>query len=192
MLTICVYCASSTQINPLYFEATERLGKILAEAGHAVVFGGGSTGLMGKLADSMLAENAKITGVIPQFMIDEDWHHNELTELIVTQTMHERKEKMASMADAAIALPGGCGTLEELMEVITWKQLGIFTKPIIIVNMGGYYNPLIEMLHRAVDEKFMRDIHKNMWEVVETPEEVLSAIANSADWGENARNFAAI
>jgi uncharacterized protein (TIGR00730 family) len=192
MLTICVYCASSTQINPLYFEATERLGKILAEAGHAVVFGGGSTGLMGKLADSMLAENAKITGVIPQFMIDEDWHHNELTELIVTQTMHERKEKMASMADAAIALPGGCGTLEELLEVITWKQLGIFTKPIIIVNMGGYYNPLIEMLHRAVDEKFMRDIHKNMWEVVDTPEDVLSAIANSANWDENARNLAAI
>jgi len=192
MLTICVYCASSTQINPLYFEATERLGKILAEAGHAVVFGGGSTGLMGKLADSMLASNAKITGVIPQFMIDEDWHHNELTELIVTQTMHERKEKMASMADAAIALPGGCGTLEELLEVITWKQLGIFTKPIIIVNMGGYYNPLIEMLHRAVDEKFMRDIHKNMWEVVDTPEDVLSAIANSANWDENARNLAAI
>lgn len=192
MLTICVYCASSTQINPLYFEATERLGKILAEAGHAVVFGGGSTGLMGKLADSMLAANAKITGVIPQFMIDEDWHHNELTELIVTQTMHERKEKMASMADAAIALPGGCGTLEELLEVITWKQLGIFTKPIIIVNMGGYYDPLIEMLHRAVDEKFMRDIHKNMWEVVETPEDVLSAIANSANWDENARNLAAI
>lgn len=192
MLTICVYCASSTQINPLYFEATERLGKILAEAGHAVVFGGGSTGLMGKLADSMLAENAKITGVIPQFMIDEEWHHNELTELIVTQTMHERKEKMASMADAAIALPGGCGTLEELLEVITWKQLGIFTKPIIIVNMNGYYDPLIEMLHRAVDEKFMRDIHKNMWEVVETPEDVLSAIANSASWDENARNLAAI
>jgi len=192
MLTICVYCASSTQINPLYFEATERLGKILAEAGHAVVFGGGSTGLMGKLADSMLAENAKITGVIPQFMIDEDWHHNELTELIVTQTMHERKEKMASMADAAIALPGGCGTLEELLEVITWKQLGIFTKPIIIVNMGGYYDPLIEMLHRAVDEKFMRDIHKNMWEVVETPEDVLNAISNSANWDENARNLAAI
>lgn len=192
MLTICVYCASSTQINPLYFEATERLGKILAKAGHAVVFGGGSTGLMGQLADSILATSGKITGVIPQFMIDEDWHHTNLTELIVTQTMHERKEKMASVADAAIALPGGCGTLEELLEVITWKQLGIFTKPIIIVNMGGYYDALIEMLHRAVEEKFMRNIHKNMWEVVKTPEEVLNAIANAANWDENARSLAAI
>lgn len=192
MQTICVYCASSTQINPRYFEATNRLGKILTKAGLSVVFGGGSTGLMGKLADSMLEAGGKITGVIPQFMCDEDWHHNELTELIVVETMHERKEKMARMADAVIALPGGCGTFEELMEVITWKQLGIFTKPIVILNMDGYYNPLIDMLHRAVEEKFMRDIHKNMWEVVETPEEVLAAIANSANWDENARSLAAI
>jgi uncharacterized protein (TIGR00730 family) len=192
MQTICVYCASSTQINPRYFEATARLGRILTAAGLSVVFGGGSTGLMGKLADSMLEAGGKITGVIPQFMCDEDWHHSELTELIVVETMHERKEKMARMADAVIALPGGCGTFEELMEVITWKQLGIFTKPIVILNMDGYYNPLIEMLHRAVEEKFMRDIHKNMWEVVETPEEVLAAIANSANWDENARSLAAI
>jgi len=192
MQTICVYCASSTQINPRYFEATARLGRILTAAGLSVVFGGGSTGLMGKLADSMLEAGGKITGVIPQFMCDEDWHHSELKELIVVETMHERKEKMARMADAVIALPGGCGTFEELMEVITWKQLGIFTKPIVILNMDGYYNPLIEMLHRAVEEKFMRDIHKNMWEVVETPEEVLAAIANSANWDENARSLAAI
>ena len=192
MLTICVYCASSTQINPRFFEATSRLGQILATAGHSVVFGGGATGLMGQLADSMLAANGKITGVIPQFMCDEDWHHNELSELIVTNTMHERKEKMANMADAAIALPGGCGTMEELLEVITWKQLGIFTKPIIIVNMDGYYDALIEMLHHAVNEKFMRDIHKNIWEVVQSPEEVLLAIENSSTWSASARSLAAI
>lgn len=192
MQTICVYCAASTKINPRFFEATDRLGNILAKAGLSVVFGGGATGLMGQLADSMLAAGGKITGVIPQFMCDEDWHHNELTELIVVKTMHERKETMAHMADAVIALPGGCGTLEELMEVITWKQLGIFTKPIVILNMDGYYNSLIDMLHHAVEEKFMRDVHKNMWEVVETPEEVLAAIENSADWSSNARSFAAI
>lgn len=191
MQTICVYCAASTQISPRFFDAADRLGKILASAGHSVVFGGGATGLMGKLADSMLASNGKITGVIPQFMCDENWHHNELTELIVVDTMHERKEKMARMADAVIALPGGCGTLEELMEVITWKQLGIFTKPIVILNTDGYYNPLIDMLHRAVEEKFMRDVHKNMWEVVDTPEEILGAIKNSASWDENARSIAA-
>jgi TIGR00730 family protein len=190
MSTICVYCASSTQINPRFFEATSRLGQILANAGHSVVFGGGATGLMGQLADSMLAANGRITGIIPQFMCDEDWHHNELSELIVTNTMHERKEKMANMADAAIALPGGCGTMEELLEVITWKQLGIFTKPIIIVNMDGYYDALIEMLHHAVDEKFMRDIHKNIWEVVQSPEEVLLAIENSSTWSASARNLA--
>jgi len=192
MQTICVYCASSTQINPRYFEATARLGKILADAGLSVVFGGGATGLMGQLANSMLEANGTITGIIPQFMCDQQWHHNELTELIVVETMHERKEKMAQMADAVIALPGGCGTFEELMEVITWKQLGIFSKPIIILNMNGYYNSLINMLHQAVDEKFMREIHKDMWKVVETPEEVLSAIENSSSWDSNARKFAAI
>ena len=192
MQTICVYCASSTQINPLFFDAANRLGKILAGAGISVVFGGGATGLMGQLADSMLAANGKISGIIPQFMCDENWHHSELSELIVVATMHERKEKMARMADAVIALPGGCGTLEELLEVITWKQLGIFTKPIVIVNTDGYYNALIDMLHRAIDEKFMRDIHRNMWEVVETPEEVLAAIENSTSWDSTARNLAAI
>jgi uncharacterized protein (TIGR00730 family) len=192
MQTICVYCASSTQISSRFFDAASRLGKILAKAGISVVFGGGATGLMGQLADSVLAANGKISGIIPQFMCDENWHHSELSELIVVATMHERKEKMARMADAVIALPGGCGTLEELLEVITWKQLGIFTKPIVIVNTDGYYNALIDMLHRAIDEKFMRDIHKNMWEVVETPEEVLDAIKKSVSWDENARSLAAI
>ena len=192
MQTICVYCASSTQINPRFFDAASRLGNILAKAGISVVFGGGATGLMGQLADSILAANGKITGIIPQFMCDENWHHSELSELIVVATMHERKEKMARMADAVIALPGGCGTLEELLEAITWKQLGIVSKPIVIVNMDGYYDAMIEMLQRAVDEKFMRDVHKNMWEVVETPEEVLSAIENSANWDSSARSFAAI
>ena len=190
--TVCVYCASSTQIKPEYFESTDRLGKIFAKAGISVVFGGGSNGLMGKLADSMLESSGKIIGIIPQFMCDENWHHKELTELIVVETMHERKEKMAKMADAVVALPGGCGTLEELLEVITWKQLGIFTKPIVILNLGGYYDALIDMLHRAIDENFMRNIHKNMWEVVNTPEEVLHAIQNSTSWDSNTRKFAAI
>ena len=192
MKTVCVYCASSTQIKPEYFESTDRLGKIFTNAGISVVYGGGSNGLMGKLADSMLESNGKIIGIIPQFMCDENWHHKALTELIVVETMHERKEKMVKMADAVVALPGGCGTLEELLEVITWKQLGIFTKPIVILNIGGYYDSLIDMLHRAIDEKFMRNIHKNMWEVVNTPEEVLEAIQNSTSWDSNTRKFAAI
>jgi len=192
MQTVCVYCASSTQVKPSYFDATDRLSKLLAAAKLSVVYGGGSMGLMGQLADSTLAAGGRITGVIPRFMCDVEWNHNGLTELLLVETMHERKEKMAMMADAVVALPGGCGTLEELLEVITWKRLGIFTKPIVIVNIEGYYDALITMLERAVDERFMRDEHRQMWEVVETPEEVLSAIYNSVNWDENARSFAAL
>ncbi len=192
MQTVCVYCASSTQVKPSYFEATDRLSKLLAAANLSVVYGGGSMGLMGQLADSTLAAGGTITGVIPRFMCDVEWNHNGLTELVLVETMHERKEKMAMMADAVVALPGGCGTLEELLEVITWKRLGIFTKPIVIVNIEGYFDALIAMLDRAVDEHFMRHEHKQMWEVVETPEQVLSAIYNSVNWDQNARKFAAL
>ena len=147
---------------------------------------------MGQLANSTLEAGGKITGVIPRFMCDVEWNHTGLTELILVDTMHERKEKMAMMADAIVALPGGCGTLEELLEVITWKRLGIFTKPIVILNTEGYFDALIEMLNRAVDEHFMREEHRKMWAVVNEPEEVLPAIINSAVWDKNARNFAAL
>jgi len=192
MQTICVYCASSTQVKPVYFEATARLSRIFALANLSVVYGGGSKGLMGQLADSTLKAGGKITGVIPRFMCDVEWNHTGLTELILVDTMHERKEKMALMADAIVALPGGCGTLEELLEVITWKRLGIFTKPIVIVNVEGYFDDLVSMLDRAVDEHFMRKEHHKMWEVVRTPEEVLDAIQNSVNWDSTARNFAAL
>jgi len=192
MQTICVYCASSTQVKPVYFEATARLSRIFALANLSVVYGGGSKGLMGQLADSILEAGGKITGVIPRFMCDVEWNHTGLTELILVDTMHERKEKMALMADAIVALPGGCGTLEELLEVITWKRLGIFTKPIVIVNVEGYFDDLVSMLDRAVDEHFMRKEHHKMWEVVRTPEEVLDAIQNSVNWDSTARSFAAL
>jgi hypothetical protein len=168
------------------------LGKILAETSHSIVYGGGALGLMGKLADSTLEAGGRIIGVIPRFMCEVEWNHTGLTELILVETMHERKEKMAMMADAVVALPGGCGTLEELLEVITWKRLGIFTKPIVIVNLEGYFDDIISMLNRAVDEHFMRNEHRHMWQVVETPEEVLEAIEKSVNWSENARSFAAL
>lgn len=192
MQYICVYCASSSQINPIYFEAAEKLGKVLLDNNLQLVYGGGSVGLMGRIADTMLAAGGRVTGVIPQFMCEQEWDHNGLTELIITETMHERKEKMAFMSDAAVALPGGCGTFEELLEVITWKQLGIFTKPIIIVNIDGYYDPLIEMLNRAIEQNFMRDLHRNIWTVVASAEEVLPAILNAPLWDESVRKFAAI
>ena len=190
--TICVYCASSSQVKTSYFAATAILAKLLVKNNCSIVYGGGSKGLMGQLADSALEVGGKITGVIPRFMCEVEWNHKGLTDLILVETMHERKEKMAMMADAVVALPGGCGTLEELLEVITWKRLGIFTKPIIIVNLEGYFDALISMLNRAVDEHFMRNEHSEMWKVVDSPELVLSAIENSVSWDENARSFAAL
>ncbi len=189
---ICVYCGSSTQVNPVYFNTANRLGEIFAEKGIEAVYGGGSIGLMGTLADSILENNGKITGVIPRFMVEENWEHNNLSELIVVETMHERKEKMAFMSDAAVALPGGCGTMEELLEAITWKQLGIFTKPIVIVNTNNYFGPLITMLEKAVTENFMRELHKDIWTVVENAEQVLHAIQNAPVWDNSVRKFAAI
>ncbi len=189
---ISVYCASSTQIHPVYFEEASKLGKLLAENKLQLVYGGGSVGLMGRIADTVLGNGGKVTGVIPQFMCEQEWNHNGLTELIVTETMHERKQKMAFMSDAAVALPGGCGTFEELLEVITWKQLGIFTKPIIIVNINGYYDPLIAMLHKAIDEKFMRELHRGIWTVVNSADEIIPAIMNAPAWDKSVRKFAAI
>ena len=192
MRNICVYCASSTQINESYFNAAERLGNIFAKNNIRLIYGAGNMGLMGKVADSTLSNGGEVTGVIPQFMCNENWHHQGLTELIVTETMHERKEKMAELADAVVALPGGTGTLEELLEIITWKQLGIFDKPIIILNTDGYYNPLLDLLENAIKGNFMREIHRNIWQVVNTPEEVLPAIENTPAWDKNIRKFAKI
>lgn len=190
--SVCVYCASSSKVNEIYFDAARRLGELLAENDIQLVYGAGNQGLMGALADVVLKNGGHVTGVIPDFMHKEGWSHGSLSELNLVGTMHERKYIMSSTVDAAIALPGGCGTLEELLEVITWKQLGLFHRPIIIVNTAGYYNPLIEMFERAVEERFMGDKHSEMWCVVDEPEEVLNAIRNSTQWVENPRSIAAL
>jgi uncharacterized protein (TIGR00730 family) len=190
--TICVFCASSTQVKQSYFEATDQLAHHLAKAGYAVVYGGGANGLMGQLADSTLKYGGTITGIIPRFMCELEWNHTALTNLILVETMHERKQKMAMMADAVVAMPGGCGTFEELLEVITWKQLGIFTKPIVIANIDGYFDALINQLNKAVDDGFMCTKHREMWAVVATSDDVLTAIEQSTKWDDNARSFAAL
>ena len=192
MQTVCVYCASSTQIKDSFFQAAEELAKTLMEANFALVYGAGATGLMGRLADTMLQYGGTVTGVIPRFMHQQAWHHSRLSSLIITETMHERKEIMAKMADAVVALPGGCGTMEELLEIITWKQLGIFTNPVVIVNTDNYFDPLIKMLQNAISEKFMGEIHANIWTVVSSPNEVPLAIQNSINWDESAISFAAL
>ena len=192
MQNICVYCASSSKIDSKYVETAKRLGSLLAENNMQLVYGGGSVGLMGILADSVLHKGGKVRGIIPKFMVEAEWQHEGLTKLILTETMHERKEKMAAMSNAVVALPGGCGTLEELLEVITWKQLGIYRNPIIIVNVDGYYNHLLAQFQQAADELFMRPQHLDMWTVVETADEVPEAIKNSKPMVEDLRQYAKI
>ena len=153
--SVCVYSASSTKIDAVYFQAAETLGRLLAEHRIRLINGAGSIGLMCSVADAVLKNGGEVTGVIPRFMVEQNWHHTGLTELIEVESMHERKQKMANLSDGIIALPGGCGTLEELLEIITWKQLGLYLNPIIILNTNRFFDPLLEMLEKAIDESFM-------------------------------------
>lgn len=189
---VCVYCASSRKADKIYFDEARKLGKILAKSSITLVCGGGAVGSMGNISDGALSENGKVIGIIPKFMVDLEWAHKGLTELRIVKSMHERKHLMLAGVDAAIALPGGCGTLEELMEAITWKRLGIFTKPIIIVNTKGYFNNLIKLLEHSITEKFMGEKHGAMWSVVNNVEEVIPAIKTAPLWSSNARSFAVV
>ena len=189
---VCVYSASSTKIAPVYFAAAEELGRLLALRGINLVNGAGSIGLMAATSNAVLANGGTVTGVIPRFMVEQGWHHTGLTRLVETDTMHERKQLMAQLADAVIALPGGCGTLEELLEIITWKQLGLYLNPIVILNIDGFFNPLIAMLEQAIDQQFMRPEHAALWCVASTPAEALELIQNTPKWDKNLRKLAAI
>ena len=189
---ICVYCGSSTQVSPVYLRAAFQLGEILAKNNLRLIYGGGSLGLMGEIAKGVLSAGGEVTGVIPRFMYDENWYYPELKELEIVESMHERKLKMAELADAFIALPGGCGTMEELLEIITWKQLGLTIKPIVIANLNNYYSPLIELFNRSVEEQFMREKHLEMWSVVDCIEDILPTIHSSEVWDASFRKIARI
>lgn len=190
--SVCVYSASSTKISPAYFAAAEKLGTLLAQQHIRLINGAGSIGLMRSVADAVLQNDGEVTGVIPHFMVEQNWHHTGLTELIEVGSMHERKQKMADLSDAVIALPGGCGTLEELLEIITWKQLGLYLNPIIILNINGFFDPLLEMLERAITENFMRPQHGDIWKVARTPEEAVGLLYTTPIWDASTRKFAAI
>lgn len=189
---VCVYSASSTQIAPVYFAVAEELGRLLALRNINLINGAGSIGLMAATSNAVLAAGGTVTGVIPRFMVEQGWHHTGLTCLVETETMHERKQQMAEMSDAVIALPGGCGTMEELLEIITWKQLGLYLNPIIILNVDGFYNPLLEMLQRAIDEHFMRKEHGAIWQVATTAEEAVELLYCTPVWNKEVRKFAAL
>ncbi len=190
--SVCVYSASSTKIAPVYFQAAEELGRLLAEHHIRLINGAGSIGLMCSVADAVLKNGGEVTGVIPHFMVEQNWHHTGLTELIEVESMHERKQKMANLSDGIIALPGGCGTLEELLEIITWKQLGLYLNPIIILNVNEFFDPLLEMLEKAIEENFMRQQHGDIWKVARTPEEAVKLLYETPVWDVSIRKFAAI
>lgn len=182
--SVVVYCASSNQVNEVFFEHARLLGKTMAEHKIAIRYGGGNSGLMGELAKSSRENGGEVIGIIPKFMIDNKWNMEIefLTEMVVTETMHERKKSLLEGVDAAIALPGGVGTLEELLEVICWKKLGLFTKPIIIVNINGYYNDLLRMFDKTMEEKFMANDCAALWTVVESGgQEIIDAMRKTPD-----------
>lgn len=190
--SVCIYCASSTKIDDSYFAAADELGRKLADLKIRIVNGAGGLGLMLQVTKSAMENGGEVVGVIPEFMVEQGWHNPNLSDMIVTKDMHTRKQTMANMSDAVIALPGGCGTIEELMEIITWKQLGLYLKPIVILNLNSYYDPLLEMMERAIGENFMREQHRNLWCVASTVDEAISLIQTTPDWDVNLRKFAAI
>lgn len=178
---VCVFCASSANIDARYLDAARELGALLARDGWRCVNGGGAVGLMGAVTDGTLDAGGKVTGVIPMFMVDNGWCYDRLEDVLVTADMHQRKQMMSEMADAVIALPGGVGTFEELLETLTWRQLGLVKVPIIILNTLGYYNALLDLLQHAIDEGFMKASHARLWQVAATPDEAIALLNNNQD-----------
>src|SRR5258706_10902112 len=174
---LCVFCGSSSGTRPVYAEAAAQLGRDLAKSKISLVFGGGRVGLMGVLADSVLAAGGQAFGVIPRDLLEKEIAHTRLTHLHVVDSMHERKALMARLADAFVLLPGGYGSWEEFWEVITWAQLGIHCKPCGVLNVAGYYDPLLSLTSLAVTEGFIRPAHREMMIVEAAPDALLSRLA---------------
>lgn len=191
-MTICVFASSSSRIKSEYARSASRLGELFAQTGMDVVYGGGGIGLMGSLADAVLENRGRIIGIIPSFMKDEGWDHSAVSEMIITADMADRKKRMFEMADAVVALPGGIGTLEELTEAMTLKQLGIYKGPIIILNTLNYYKSFIDFLEHMVSGHFLRYEHKGMWEIADTPEDVMVLLGKKGDWHIDPRSIAKI
>jgi uncharacterized protein (TIGR00730 family) len=189
---ITVFCASSTLVDDIYFADAEVLAAQLVGNGYAIKYGGGAVGLMGALANKALALGGKVIGVIPEFMVEAEWQHPNVECMMITQTMHQRKAELTSNIDAVVALPGSSGTLEELMEVISMKKLGLFPKPIILVNINGFYDPLIELMQRMASQRFMRKEHLQLFQVVNSSNEVVCALTSVPQWPVDAIQFAAV
>jgi uncharacterized protein (TIGR00730 family) len=176
MKHICVFCGSYSGSQPIYLETTRAIGQGIAQGGYTLVYGGGKVGLMGAVADSALAAGGAVVGVMPKALVDKELAHTGLTELHVVDTMHTRKAMMAERADAFIALPGGFGTLDELFEIITWLQLGFHRKPIALLNVEGYFDPIIELIEHMAEEGFIKPEHRRVVMVSNSPADLLQRL----------------
>ncbi len=177
MRRVCVFCGSYAGNNPVYADAARELGALLARSGRGLVFGGGRVGLMGVVAQAVLSAGGEVVGVIPRALWTREVGHTALPDLRVVETMHERKAQMADLSDAFVAVPGGIGTLEELIEVYTWSQLGIHAKPCGLLNVNGFYDGLTAWLDHAVAEGFLRAEHRAVLQVASTPAELLDRLS---------------
>ncbi len=189
---VCVFCASSAKIDQTYIDDAVVLAEDLVKNGYGLKYGGGAVGLMGAVANKFLELGGKVTGVIPYFMVEVEWEHKGVTNMIHVETMAQRKEIMIKDVEAIVVMPGSTGTLEELFEVLSLKKLGQFTQPVILVNTNGFFNPLLEMLHKMIDEKFMRKEHAELWHVVDSAQDVSTTISNLPKWDDDAIRFAAV
>ncbi len=181
-LSVCVYCASSSKIEPSFLEQAHRLGEALADRQWRLVYGAGSSGLMGQVADGALTKGGSVVGIIPRFMMELEWNHPHIGETVVTTTMHERKQIMIDRADAFVTLPGGTGTLEEVTECLSFKRLGLHNKPVALANWGGYYDPLIEQLNRTIDDGFLAEGFRGMFESFSDLEGLLAFLESPTPW----------
>jgi uncharacterized protein (TIGR00730 family) len=174
MKSVCVFCGSSPGRDPIHAEAARALGRTLAARGLTLIYGGGATGLMGLVADAALAAGGQVTGIIPRGLERRELAHRGLTRLEVVGSMHERKARMAALAEGFVALPGGMGTLEELAEILTWAQLGLHARPVGLLDVGGYYEPLVAFFDRAVTAGFLRPEHRALLAVERDPAALLA------------------
>jgi uncharacterized protein (TIGR00730 family) len=175
--SLCIYCGSSSRGRPSHHTAARRMGEILAEERIRLIYGGGSVGVMGMLADAVSNDGGEVIGIIPKFLDELEVGRRDCTELIVTDSMHSRKQRMAELADGFVILPGGLGTLDELFEIMTWRQLGLHDKPIVVVNVDGYWASLASLLDDIVEENYARPEHRDLLRIVETVDDVLPAMA---------------
>jgi uncharacterized protein (TIGR00730 family) len=179
MKHLCIFCGSSKGNDPVYEKTAEELAKIIVDEGLTMVYGGGSIGIMGVLADKILSLNGKVIGVIPRFLYDLEVGHDNVTELIIVESMHERKQKMAEISDGFLALPGGFGTLEEMGEILTWIQLKLIRKPIGLLNINGFYDQFLNMLDNMVSSGFLKENNREILLSSKDPKEIVDIIKNA-------------